>query len=221
MITRESLTSRGSRSPYEQFGSSPIHFRDMSPEQKPDNLSNSSFSPQIQQSSPAYQSVLRSSFSPADNFETARMLANKSAQQQQQSPVANVTVGGSNSGRVINRNYLQIQSNNYNNKLASSQLPASSNLFSVSPISTGNLTTTGIASNLQENSKRTKSLSRSLRSLFSRPSSTVKTSSQKREKSYETPSMSNQNYDIQSGLCFDHFYFSFILIINKVFKLII
>ena len=185
----------------------------MSPEQKPDNLSNNSFSPQIQQQqpSPAYQSVLRSSFSPADNFETARMLANKSAQQQQQqqqqqqSPGANVTVGGSNSGRVINRNYLQIQSNNYNNKLASSQLPASSNLFSVSPISTGNLATTGINSNLQENSKRTKSLSRSLRSLFSRPSSVVKASPQKREKSYETPSMSNQNYDIQSGIYFNYF----------------
>jgi hypothetical protein len=204
MITRESLTSRGSRSPYDHFGSNPIHFRDMSPEQKQDNLSNNSFSPQIQsQTSPAYQSVLRSSFNPADNFETARMLANKSAQQQQQqqqSPGANVTVGGSNSGRVINRNYLQIQSNNYNNKLASSQLPAGSNLFSVSPISTGNLATAGLTSNLQENSKRTKSLSRSLRSLFTRPSSTVKTTAQKREKSYETPSISNQNYDIQSGM---------------------
>ena len=89
--------------------------------------------------------------------------------------------------RVINRNYLQIQSNNYN--MANKANTLTTNTYSniTQPIS--------IQDPLD---KRTRSISRSLRSLFNRSASNrgTITAVQKREKSYEPYSNS---YDIQSG----------------------
>jgi hypothetical protein len=99
-------------------------------------------------------------------------------QQQQQS---------GNNQRVINRNYLQIQSNNYNNKGNKSN--------TLTPNSFNNQPLNGI-----QDPKRSKSISRSLRSLFSRSTSTrgTITSVHKREKSYDIAPYSS-NYDAYSG----------------------
>jgi hypothetical protein len=178
----------------------------MSPEQIAPKVDTNSYSgqPQSQVLPPYTQPPIRASFNPVDNFETARMLAAKShqqlqqqqQQQQHQQQPSPVGIGGSNSGRVINRNYLQIQSNNYN-KMQQQQQQQQQSMYASSNLATGNLPIT--SSTLQDDGKRTESLSRSLRSLFtSRTSSaTAKLSpSQKRDKSYES---AGQNYDIQSG----------------------
>ena len=93
--------------------------------------------------------------------------------------------------RVISRNYLQIQpSNNPANKSATLNSAALDNLI-----------TNNTSANNITDPKRTRSISRSLRSLFTRPSSVSKIpSSQRRDKSYESPNNYNEQYDIQSGL---------------------
>ena len=96
-------------------------------------------------------------------------------------------------GRVINRNYLQIQSSNnaaakLNNPL-SHQSPMSSSMYA---------NETSNMESARNATKRNRSVSRSLRSLFGRPNSLSSKShiiNKKRDKSYE----SSHNYDIQSG----------------------
>ena len=87
--------------------------------------------------------------------------------------------------RVINRNYLQIQSNNYNTANKTNTLNSNTYSNVTQPVNI-------------EDPKRTRSISRSLRSLFNRSSSTrgTITAVQKREKSYDPYS---NTYDVHSG----------------------
>ena len=103
-------------------------------------------------------------------------------QQQQQQQQGTAATGQ----RVINRNYLQIQSNNYNMANKSNTLNTKS---------FNNQSLNGI-----QDPKRSKSISRSLRSLFSRSSSNrgTITSVQKRDKSYDVSPYSS-NFDAYSG----------------------
>ncbi len=91
--------------------------------------------------------------------------------------------------RVINRNYLQVQANNFNNR---------SNTLNPNQLNIADGALVIDTSNLQEQ-KRTRSISRSLRSLFTRSSSSSKPVTHKREKSYDVPSINVGNYDIHSG----------------------
>ena len=102
------------------------------------------------------------------------------------SPLPATQTGASQ--RIINRNYLQIQSNNYNMANKMNTLNPSSYAASKQAIS-----------NTMQDPKRSKSISRSLRNLFSRSSTrgTI-TSVQKRDKSYDVASYPS-NYDSYSG----------------------
>ena len=114
-------------------------------------------------------------------------------QQQQQANMAPSTATNAPS-RVINRNYLQIQSNNQMNKSNTLNSMNTNNIFS--SMSQGNTV---------QDPKRNRSISRSLRSLFTRSSSTNKGTIRNymsRDKSYDSPNTLYSNYDIQSGLCF-------------------
>ena len=96
--------------------------------------------------------------------------------------------------RVINRNYLQIQANNYNNR-ASTLSNQFRSRVGTSQHDINNLNT----NNTQFSSgggvgepKRTRSISRSVRNLFSKPG--------KREQSSESSNNVNAiNYDVNSG----------------------
>lgn len=117
-------------------------------------------------------------------------------QQQQQQNLMGQTQGANmptiQGGRVINRNYLQIQSSNNAAKLnnpLSHQSPMSTSMYANETANMENVR--------NQATKRNRSVSRSLRSLFGRPNSLSKSHiiNKKRDKSYE----SSHNYDIQSG----------------------
>jgi hypothetical protein len=153
------------------------------------------------------QNSNQNSFKQNFNQQQTNMISNPSPnspingqQQQQQS---------GNNQRVINRNYLQIQSNNYNNKGNKSS--------TLTPNSFNNQPLNGI-----QDPKRSKSISRSLRSLFSRSTSTrgTITSVQKRDKSYDIAPYSS-NYDAYSGKVISEkltIEFSFYISDNPVFN---
>lgn len=181
--------------------------------QNPDNLSTNSFS--LPGQNPYQSSPIRSpnysnpfkdgimSHSPSSvsqninlQVQTDSINRQNFLQQSQQPPqtvlgmTSNpVSSSMSTAGRVIQRNYLQIQGNNNNNNSYQNK----SSTLNASQLRSSNYTEESLDSNLQD-PKRAKSISRSLRSLFIRP---TKSSSKKRDKSYDA---SNQiPFDAQSG----------------------
>lgn len=155
-----------------------------------DNVSTNSFSP------PYLPATLRNNYnnSPGSTLNVQTLGNNDSSSRQHfiQQPLQQVVQGmaanpGSNlstTGRVINRNYLQVQANN-----------AKSNTLNSSQFSTSLYTDESLKSSNLEDSKRARSISRSLRSLFNR---STKNPSKKRDKSYDSPNLA---YDVQSGFC--------------------
>lgn len=98
------------------------------------------------------------------------------------------TLGGG--GRVINRNYLQIQAENYHNRASS--LTGQNQVRGRLGTSQHDINAYG---NGYEEPKRTRSISRSVRNLFNSTKS-------KRDKSYDSSSVHNANstnYDVNSG----------------------
>jgi len=100
------------------------------------------------------------------------------------------TLGGG--GRVINRNYLQIQAENYHNRASS--LTGQNQVRSRLGTSQNNINSFGNNSGGYDEPKRTRSISRSVRNLFNNTKS-------KRDKSYDSNSVHNANstnYDVNS-----------------------
>ena len=210
-------TSRNGRAPYDSYAmnneqqqqqqrlrSHEMSFRDdISPlrEQQQmssmrtnqDNLSNSSYSSPLpigsyQQSSQAQQPMKANILT---QQQQQRALLN---QQQQQQQMAN---SQQRDERTINRSYLQIQPKNANTLPSHSLLTSS--MYAQAPHEI--IESSAGAAN---HSKRNRSVSRSLRSLFGRPNSLATSKhamqmnhqgNKRRDKSYE----STGNYDIHSG----------------------
>ena len=166
--THASLTSRNSRQPVEPRDTLGLHSQKLNP----DILSNGSYS------------------SPTPiSFQTSTRSAPLAPRSESESPPAENPPAV---GRVINRNYLQVQANNYHNR--ANTLTSGAHLKSLGRIGTSQV-------NLQEAvntnpPKRTRSISRSVRNLFNK-------STGHRDKSYDSSSVHNANnlasYDLNSG----------------------
>ncbi len=192
-MTRESITSRSNRSPYEPpniFKEESLLFNE---QQKlllnPEKLSTGSYS------SPTPISFQAST---------------KSAPFAQQKDSGSFQ-GTSSQPRIINRNYLQVQANNYNNRLSanSNQLKNMARV-GTSQVNLQNVTSSNNNINGNNGPKRTRSISRSVRNLFNKTTG-------KRDKSYDSSSVynaNNTNFDMTSGL---YSFFYFFLLILLVF----
>lgn len=117
----------------------------------------------------------------------------------QSAPMMNQTGHrASSSGPKINRNYLQVQANSYRASVANrGRLGTSQNDINTLATSNGS------------EPKRTRSISRSVRNLFS--------GSKSRDKSYDSGNMYNSNninYDVASGKYHKHLYFSVFVCTN-------
>ena len=132
----------------------------------PDMLSDSQYSPRSQAASMQHRSRAQAQPQPQ--------------QQPQQSTL----------GRVINRNYLQTQSQNYRAKTLDAR--GSTEFGGIDMTDPNEMPTLD---------KRKRSISRSLKSLFNRSiSSTSKIFGHKRDKSYDVPNTENEVYDTHSGV---------------------
>ncbi len=120
----------------------------------------------------------------AINMQTQQHRSRAQAQPLQQQPQQSTL------GRVINRNYLQTQSQNYRAKTLDAR--GSTEFAGIDMVDPNEMPTLD---------KRKRSISRSLKSLFNRSiSSTSKIFGNKRDKSYDVPSNENEVYDTHSGM---------------------
>jgi len=124
-------------------------------------------------------SYSRSQNNESNAYNNSPLLQHRSRQQQQ----------GQTMGRVINRNYLQTQSNNYRAKTLDSR---GSNDYILN----------GETSEIPLNNMKKKSISRSLKSLLSNSINSTKKifSSNKRDKSYDIQNNETETYDTRSGI---------------------